>query len=163
MPPSNGLLKLNFDAAFDATHFRSGTGLVIRDGRGSVIDPKIVVHIRVDFAFAGEAIACSDMIKFGQEQRILDIIIEGDSITVIKKCRKNEQDKSVISALIQNIKRRSQDFRSISFHHVNRRANQLAHILATTTLQFGKESYLYNRVSEYTVLTIRGEWVCESN
>lgn len=68
------------------------------------------MHEEVASAFAAEAIACSDAVQFGQEQRVLDIIIEGDFIMVIKKCNKNARDRSLIGTYILEYSKKESRF-----------------------------------------------------
>lgn len=63
-------------------------------------------------------------------------LIEGDSLTVIKKLQSETRDKSILSPIIADIKSLLKYFRSITFHHVRREANEAAHALA----QFGSNS-----------------------
>ncbi|KAK8479940.1 hypothetical protein V6N12_030476 [Hibiscus sabdariffa] len=58
------------------------------------------------------------------------VIIEGDSLTVIKKLNSNAVDRSVICPIVHNIKILSKDFSSISFCFVRRGANKATHALA---------------------------------
>ncbi|MBA0865197.1 hypothetical protein Goshw_009947 [Gossypium schwendimanii] len=56
-PPSS-VIKINFDSAFDGRRFRSVSGMVARDARGTVLFTRTSFHERVVSAFAAEALAC---------------------------------------------------------------------------------------------------------
>lgn len=70
------------------------------------------------------------------------VAIEGDSLSMVKKCNQEKPDKSEIYAYIHNIKSLSHGFQRICFQHINRRENSLADILAKEGLQKKKEFYL---------------------
>ncbi|KAH1075466.1 hypothetical protein J1N35_027794 [Gossypium stocksii] len=59
-----------------------------------------------------------------------EICVEGDALTIIRKLNSVEEDRSCISNLIKEIKRRSQTFRKLSFKHVPKGANKAAHAMA---------------------------------
>ncbi|KAA3481459.1 reverse transcriptase [Gossypium australe] len=57
----------------------------------------------VTSAFAAEALACRRAVRIGMENTWPEVIVEGDSYAVIKKCNSKEQDKSMIGAYISDI------------------------------------------------------------
>ncbi|KAA3462671.1 TOM1-like protein 2 [Gossypium australe] len=75
--PEAPFLKINFDIAFKAHFTKSYSGLVVRDDRSRVIGKKVILMT--------EAFACLQALKLGVEMGLRDVIIEGDSLTVIKK------------------------------------------------------------------------------
>ncbi|KAK5845462.1 hypothetical protein PVK06_001649 [Gossypium arboreum] len=61
-----------------------------------------------------------------------NVIIEGDSVTVVKKLQKTEErnDRSVIGGLINEIQGKIRNFRTLVFSHIPRGANEAAHAMA---------------------------------
>ncbi|KAK8261207.1 hypothetical protein V6Z11_D13G171700 [Gossypium hirsutum] len=57
-PPQEPFVKVNFDAAFQATLHHSYSSFVIRNSRGSVMGSGTVLHKFVSDSFTPEAIAC---------------------------------------------------------------------------------------------------------
>lgn len=82
--------------------------------------------------------------------------MEGDALTVIKKLRSVENDRSVIGNIIKEIKDRIPKFRSLSFRHVSRMANETAHGLETRGRRYDSSVYWIEEVpAEVEHLIIR--------
>ncbi|KAH1129912.1 hypothetical protein J1N35_001290 [Gossypium stocksii] len=137
------------------------TGIVARNAQGQVIASRSVLHSNVGSAFVAEALAYSWAVKTGLELGVTEAIIEGDSLTIIKKCNNMSQDTSEIRAHIQNIQYHSSRFLSIQFKHANCEANQLAHILTIESLRNGEEFYLEGAVPGFVRRTMEDEWIRE--
>lgn len=78
----------------------------------------------------------------GLDQRWADVIIEGDAMTVIKKCMSKSRDRPLLSAYISDIHSMKTGFQSIEFCFTPRKSNRLAHIIATESLKRNEELYL---------------------
>ncbi|XP_075656584.1 uncharacterized protein LOC142626766 [Castanea sativa] len=82
-PPPAPLLKVNFDGALFMESFKAGIGVVIRDSAGNVIGamserislPKTVEDV--------EALACRRAMEFALEIGLHQVVLEGDSATVL--------------------------------------------------------------------------------
>ncbi|MFQ6654135.1 hypothetical protein Gotur_025229, partial [Gossypium turneri] len=129
---------IQFDVAFDIRSFKSATGLVGWDQNGDLLVLKTVIHKKVSSSFAVEAYACLESIKLGISLRMPSIKIMGDSKTVIKKCRKNLIDKSVIGAIISDIHNKKSCFQELNFQHIHRSENSNMHKLAKRALDRGE-------------------------
>ncbi|KAA3462867.1 Zinc finger, CCHC-type [Gossypium australe] len=88
-PPGSGL-KINFDGAFDVRREVSAAGVVVRDSRGNILLSSADIHKGVHTAFAAEALACRRATQIALNMKEESIIIEGDSLTVIKKCQNTD-------------------------------------------------------------------------
>ncbi|MBA0679728.1 hypothetical protein Goari_011481, partial [Gossypium aridum] len=119
-PPSEGRIKINFDAVFDEGNSRSETGIVAKSNQGKVLFSRTILHAEVGTAFAAEALACLWAIKTSSEMGFSEIIIVGDSLSIVKKCNTNIHDRSEISAYIRNIKQEMNRFSFIRIQHINR-------------------------------------------
>ncbi|MFQ6650529.1 hypothetical protein Gotur_022916 [Gossypium turneri] len=142
-------LKINFDAAYDGDLNQSVAGIVARDSGGNVLLSLTKVHNQVASAFTTEAIACRTAIQIGIDMQWSNIIIEGDALSIIKKCKIKSQDKSMIGTYIHDIHQLLAKSNNISFEYIPREGNSLAHTLAAETLKRKDEIYLVGRVSEY--------------
>lgn len=80
-PPEANVLNINFDASFDTSHHKSGSRLIVRDHSSTVLASKVVMHRSV---------------KIRVSSRFREIIIEGDSLNVIRKSKLETIDKSKI-------------------------------------------------------------------
>ncbi|KAA3464145.1 reverse transcriptase [Gossypium australe] len=122
-PPQESV-KINFDGAFDSQNNISASGVV-----------RSKIHSEVVSVFAAEAIACREVVQIGVNHSWPSVIIEGDSLTVIKKCKSREQNRSMISVYIQDIKMMASGSKKFVFQYVSRTMNTLAHESATNELR----------------------------
>ncbi|KAA3462318.1 reverse transcriptase [Gossypium australe] len=147
--PPGQTIKVNFDDAFDERSKLSASGIVVRDSSGSVLLASTELHKDVDSAFAAEAIACRRASQIALNINRESVIIEGDSLTIIKKCKQRDFDKSQVGSYIHDIQMLKNRFKTVSFEFVPRSANNLAHILASETLKRRERVYLVNGVLSY--------------
>ncbi|MBA0730993.1 hypothetical protein Golax_004565 [Gossypium laxum] len=66
---------------------RSGFGVVARNSSGEMLASMVVCHKAIPSLFAAEAHACYQALRLGVRPGLDSIVIEGDSLTIIKKCR----------------------------------------------------------------------------
>ncbi|KAA3477308.1 reverse transcriptase [Gossypium australe] len=159
-PPGQSI-KINFDAAFEERSRLSASGIVVRDSSGSVLLSSTALHKDVDSAVVAEAIACRRASQIGLNINQEVVIIEGDSLSIIKKCNKRDFDKSQVSSYIHDIHILKNRFKKVSFEFVPRSANNLAHTLATETLRRKEEVYLVNGVPSYAEVQSTIDYVRE--
>ncbi|MBA0755464.1 hypothetical protein Gogos_022198 [Gossypium gossypioides] len=101
--PVDRVVKINFDAAYKIGQNKAAIGVVARDKEGSVLLSCSEVHQRVSLAFGAEAIACWKALQIGVHMQWERVIIEGDYLSIIKKCKTKSPDKSLVSAYIHDI------------------------------------------------------------
>ncbi|KAK5842443.1 uncharacterized protein LOC108471944 [Gossypium arboreum] len=156
--PTGEFIKINFDCAYNEGQNCSALGIVARDADGTVLLSYLEIHQGIASAFAAEAIACWKAVQLGIEKGWQSIIVEGDSLTIIKKYNTEGQDRSLIGAYIYDIKQQIKEPINITFKHILRSVNTLVHILATVTLRRKEEIYLEKTVPEYAEEQMRREW-----
>ncbi|KAK5836153.1 hypothetical protein PVK06_011909 [Gossypium arboreum] len=132
-PPSS-VIKINFDSAFDGRRFPSVSGMVVRDERGIVLFTRMSFHEGVVSTFVVEALACQLAVSTGFDKGWIRVIIEEDSLTIVKKYKSLKLDKSHIGVFTRNIQQMKSNYQEISFNHVPRSANELTHALAKKML-----------------------------
>ncbi|MFQ6649328.1 hypothetical protein Gotur_022907 [Gossypium turneri] len=96
---------------------------------------RVTIHENVNSAFAAEADACLEAVRLGLEMKEHRTYVEGDLISVIRKCISKSRDKSQICSIIHDLKNIQKEFKSIKFQHVHRTANTLADIIGTESLK----------------------------
>ncbi|MBA0703156.1 hypothetical protein Goari_027369 [Gossypium aridum] len=69
-------------------------------------------------------------------------MIEGDSLTAIKKLQVNREDDSCINAYVSDLNSLRKRFKSCVFSHIQRQGNQVAHLLANEGLRGEMNAYL---------------------
>ncbi|MFQ6645197.1 hypothetical protein Gotur_020017, partial [Gossypium turneri] len=77
-----------------------------------------------------EVVACLQAVNFAKEIGFGDVVIEGDSLTVIKKLNYQEENRSVICNILNEIKLKVTRFRSLSFRYIPYSANMATYDLA---------------------------------
>ncbi|MBA0742509.1 hypothetical protein Gogos_015560 [Gossypium gossypioides] len=125
VPPPPEVYKANFDVAFDQANSRSGSRVVIRNSIGQVLASTAVLHANVVSVFFVEALVCSDAVRACKGLGLRKVIVEGDSLTVIKKCTSALNDSTPIGT------------------------NKLADRLATESLKRDEEFYLLGSMSSF--------------
>ncbi|KAH1048013.1 hypothetical protein J1N35_038797 [Gossypium stocksii] len=155
--PNGQIVKINFDGAYDENTHQSAAGIVARDWKGHILLSCTEIHKGVASAFAAEAIACRRATQIAIKMNRSEIIIEWDSLLVIKKCKTTGVDKSKIGAFIHDIQRMKSLNQRLRFEYTLRSANVLAHILATESLKRREERYLIDSVLDYAESQARSE------
>ncbi|KAK8516718.1 hypothetical protein V6N13_080825 [Hibiscus sabdariffa] len=98
-------------------------------------------HTGVADSFAAEAKACERAVIFAMELGFRSVIVEGDSLTIIKKLNSTTLDKSEVSPIIRDILSLKISFDNITFSFVGRSENASAHEMAKLGRQFGEARY----------------------
>ncbi|KAK8614345.1 hypothetical protein V6N13_122705 [Hibiscus sabdariffa] len=128
--PTGSIVKFNFDLAF-SSHIRTTTsGVVGRNSSGLIMAACSDFYSHVGDVCIAEDLACKQAVLFARDLGFSSVIIEGDSLTVIKKLNASSFDRSIISPIVYDIKDVVRSFDSISFRFVRRDANNAAHVLA---------------------------------
>ncbi|KAL4273917.1 hypothetical protein GQ457_13G010390 [Hibiscus cannabinus] len=135
-PPGHSVFKVNFDASFNSLQHSSVSGIIIRDENGMTMAASSYPHRFVADPESAEALSCLQALVFAQELGFRRIVVEGDSFLVISKLSNSRMDFSSVSSILFSIKDRARDFDLISFVHINRARNQVAHSLASLGKNF---------------------------
>ncbi|KAH1047688.1 hypothetical protein J1N35_038472 [Gossypium stocksii] len=129
-PPNNDTIKINFDAFFNQISRRSVSGIIARNKEGLIMAACTYPWENIPDPMMADASAYLQAIIMVEYMGFQDICIEGDALTIMNKLNSKEEDKSCICNLIKEIKRRGNNFRKLSFRHVPREANMVAHVMA---------------------------------
>ncbi|KAK8976633.1 hypothetical protein V6N11_057233 [Hibiscus sabdariffa] len=130
LAPPSPAIKINFDSAFNQQGSYAISGAIGRNSEGLIMAACAVPHSNVPDAFVAEALACQQAVQLAKDVGFSNVIIEGDSLTVIKKINAGSHDRSVIAPIIADIKELAKNFGAISFRFVRREANKAVHVLA---------------------------------
>ena len=129
-PPCSPFCKINFDGALFQDQKMAGIGVVIRNPNGHVIgalSDRIFLPAIVDEV---EALACRKAISFALDLGVENVILEGDSMTIIQALNSDSSCASSYGHIIDDIRACALLFSSISFSHVKRQGNNVADSLA---------------------------------
>ncbi|KAK9010639.1 hypothetical protein V6N11_043517 [Hibiscus sabdariffa] len=130
IPPLGDTIKVNFDACFSSRYRTSFSGVVARNNGGYIMAAGTIPHLFVPSPEVAEAYACIDALMLARDAGFNSVIIEGDALTVINKANCREADRSVLRSLMKQIHSMRAFFASLTFSHVVRTCNAVAHLLA---------------------------------
>ena len=128
-PPNSDLVKVNFDGAMFNERDEAGIGVIIRNPRGEVMAAFSEKIQKPHSAKILELLAAKRAMRFSLETGFNKSIIEGDSKSVIRSLRHGGYENSLGGHLIKDILFTVNSFQSISFSHVVRQINAVAHAL----------------------------------
>ena len=127
--PSNGLYKINFDAALFTILDRAGIGVIIQDCKDLVmaslshsISPPLTV-------LETETMAAARALEFAQELGLDSTILEGDCEVLMNSLKEDSLHLASFGLLMKDIKAIAESFQYISSSHVCRECNMAAHKL----------------------------------
>ncbi|MBA0620453.1 hypothetical protein Godav_006162, partial [Gossypium davidsonii] len=126
-PPTDPMLKLNFDTAFHAQSRQSSSGFVVRNAQGQVLGSG------------------------------MNLVVEGDSRSTIVRITEMGRDRSAIGVYVEEIKQRARMFDKIIFRSVDRNANRVAHILAKARSTFNEDRFWVEDVPDMAVLVVKAD------
>lgn len=130
-------MKVNFDAAFRERDHNFGSRIVVRDSYGQILGSNVVINNNIHSPFATKALAYDQSLQWGKDLGVGDIIMEGGSLSVIKKIQSANNGKSLIGAYIKDCKDIGKEFHTSSFNHIHRSTNGVAHALDIKGLRIG--------------------------
>ena len=128
--PTKDLYKANFDGALFPDIHAVGIGVVIRDHLGQTVASLSEQTALPSTVEAVEAIACRRAITFAQEIGLRDVIVEGDSETVINLLNSKSPCLASFGHIIDDSRAIASSFRYYSFSHTKRMGNTVADKLA---------------------------------
>ncbi|MBA0741898.1 hypothetical protein Gogos_015018, partial [Gossypium gossypioides] len=107
---------------------------------------KVVINENVPSVFVAEALAYIQSVYLGLDLGLMKVEIEGDALFIIRKLRREYDDKFESGAYIRNEKWLSKRFHTYKFKYIHRSMNNIAHLLATKGLKRGDRCCLQDGV-----------------
>ncbi|KAF5477039.1 hypothetical protein F2P56_003718 [Juglans regia] len=138
--PQLDVFKANWDAAIDKGNSRLGIGVIVRNSEGSVMASLCSSMDLILDPLLGEAVAARRASSFCVELGLQHIILEGDSLSVVKAIQHKEDSWSDTGLVIRDIK--IMLTRSWSVLHVHKEVNVIAHHLAKFALSCQEDCIL---------------------
>ncbi|CAL1371387.1 unnamed protein product [Linum trigynum] len=133
VPPPEGFLKINVDAAVCASGCLSG--LVIRGSDGHVMLAFGLQHQGIVNPYLAELLAFRDAISFVASRSLTHVIVEGDSEVVVNEDRQGILEDSIGGPVLREyLQILSSLFVCIEFRAVPRSANSAAYRVARKAL-----------------------------
>ncbi|XP_017625048.2 uncharacterized protein LOC108468690 [Gossypium arboreum] len=129
-PLDSGMLKLNFYASFIKESGFSFVAVLATNNEGQFMGACTYPYGDVLDAVVAEARVCERALLFAVELGWTRILLEGDSLTTIKKLNSKEEDRLILRPIINNIRVLRQQFVNVSYFFVLRMLNCVAYTLA---------------------------------
>ena len=155
-PPPN-TYKINYDGAISDEENKAGVGVVIRDCNGEVIAS---LNQQLDQAYQPvevEAIAACRAVEFGNELGVGCAIVEGDSEVIVKALRNKNNGLISFAPLINDVSLFSSLFSELSYSHIRRDGNKVAHNLTRLVLITLDCTMWMEEVSSHTLHFIQAD------
>ena len=133
VPPPANFVKINFDSAVFSKDNFSGVGVVIRDENGLVLGSCSKHLPQAYSAVEVEALAAATALALAEDLDMTRVILEGDSLVIIKALREEEQFLSPIGLLLEDVRMLSLSFQQLLYSHTKREGNSVAHNLTRYT------------------------------
>nr|XP_023903860.1 uncharacterized protein LOC112015657 [Quercus suber] len=128
-PPQDGFVKINFDGAVFCHSNSSGVGAVIWNHDGAVMASYAEKLNQAYKAEEIEALAALKAVQFAYNLGFQKVILEGDSLGLIKALKAEEHNLSLLGLLVEDVKLVANNFVSLSYSHIKRNGNSVAHNL----------------------------------
>ncbi|KAL5823849.1 hypothetical protein ACOSQ4_021749 [Xanthoceras sorbifolium] len=132
--PCVGAFKINVDAACNRSGGRSGTGIVIRNAQGTVVDAAALVFQGFSSVEVAEARAILGGLSLAVDNGWYPIFIESDSLNVVRLCKGDSFSLSEIDNVIHDIRSLLIQAGDVSIAFVPRSCNVVAHSVARWAL-----------------------------
>jgi ribonuclease HI len=132
--PPDDMWKINMDAAVDKAVRKMGVGVVIRDAGGRIIAARAKQIPFIVDPLLAETVAAWHAISFGKEMGGDKVSLEGDSLLVASALEKVDVNDQANGQLLSDIRSSFSSFSSVQIHHVTRKSNIAAHVLARSAV-----------------------------
>ncbi|GMJ04276.1 hypothetical protein like AT3G09510 [Hibiscus trionum] len=128
--PVSPCVKVNVDAGFNKITKLATVGVAIRNTEGYFLGASSTIAYRVSSSFAAEAQAVVQGLHLALDLGFDQIVVEGDSRSIISKLVAASPDSSEAATLVMEAKGLSLNFRRCDFVFVHRSGNSVAHALS---------------------------------
>jgi hypothetical protein len=131
--PGPGWWKVNTDASFQASSSSGAGGAVIRGDDGLLLAARSLQYSCLGSVLTAEALAARDGLLLAAELAVEKIVLEVDNLPLFNFLRSDEEERSEVAGLCQEIRELSRLFRGFNLSFLNREGNKAAHLCASLT------------------------------
>ncbi|XP_019179038.1 PREDICTED: uncharacterized protein LOC109174248 [Ipomoea nil] len=132
VPPADGTLKCNIDAAIFAEG--ASFGAVIRDHTGGFVAAKSGWLGGVNDPFLAEVIAAKEALTWLKDQDRANYVLESDCLNFCNAFNSSNVDFSYVGLIIKQCLSIANDMGTVKVVHIKRTVNRVAHELARATV-----------------------------
>jgi hypothetical protein len=133
---AEGTVLINVDAALFSLARRTGIGVVIRNHIGECLLVCSELQEEITTPKIAEALAIRRAVTLATEECFEKVRVVSECLSLIQRLLSDEQDRSYVGVITEDIKLLRSRFSSFSVSHIRRCSNKSAHILARSAEQF---------------------------
>ena len=123
------MVKINFDGTLFSKEKKFGIGMVAKDDNGSVLASCTKCLSQAYSAIEIESMTATTALSFAHYIGIMQTILEGDSLAMIKVLKEDVHSLAPTSLLIEDVRILSQNFDQLLYSHTKREGNSMAYSL----------------------------------
>ncbi|KAH6772289.1 hypothetical protein C2S51_010693 [Perilla frutescens var. frutescens] len=127
IPPTEGVFRLDVDAAFQEERGRFGVGCVVRDWKGRIRATLVNPIQRTTSVLDAELNAVLYGVGLCLQKNLVPFVVYSDSILAIRLLENGEEGKEYIERELSPLAEVIQNGFIIGFRHMLREANSVAH------------------------------------
>jgi ribonuclease HI len=143
-PPPQGTVLVNSDAAISEATGCMGAGVVIRNHQGDFLVACREHLNQITEPEYAEALALRRAVVLAKEEGFDRVVFASDCLSLVQRLSSSAKDRSNVGIMVADIKVLTQHFSSASFCHVKRNLNEVAHILAKSSLLVDSTCIFYS-------------------
>ncbi|XP_060965412.1 uncharacterized protein LOC133034359 [Cannabis sativa] len=125
--PPVGKLKINTDGAIFEATTQYGTGMVIRDCHGKLIEASASLHSGACQPAVAEVLSVKEALSWLKSKNLSNVLVETDCIAVVQALNSSVALPSVFGLFVQECQLILSSIHNVSICHVKRSANKVAH------------------------------------
>ena len=139
VPPPDGVIKVNFDAAFKTKTCQGASGVVLCNAQGQVVAARCKQHGSIPNALTAEAYAYRDAMLMIKDLGLSKVVVEMDYQELVAPCNSRTSSMCVIIQVLNQIQDLSQQCTHFVLAHVRWEANMVVHYISKFALLSNSE------------------------
>jgi ribonuclease HI len=137
--PSDGFVKVNWDASVNTNLNKMGAGVVVRDSHGVVLAMYCTTKGCITSPSDAEAVGAWAAVQLAKRMGLRRVILEGDALEIIQGLTRDGDCWAPYGQILNEIKSELSKHIGWCAQYVNRTANAVAHQLARSSFLYGEE------------------------
>ncbi|KAK5812171.1 hypothetical protein PVK06_027586 [Gossypium arboreum] len=97
------LVNINYSATFQSYTTRTCIEIMVRNFNGFVLGSRMIINYYIPLIFGAEALTCFLAVQMGLDLGFLEVKIEGDALTMVKKLNANNQDNGETTYMLEEV------------------------------------------------------------
>ena len=154
-PPPEGVIKVNFDAAFKTETYQGASGVVARNEHGQLVAAKCRQYESIPDALTAEAYAYRDGALLIKDLGLTKVIVETDCQELVALWNSRATNRCAVIPLLNQVQDLSCQCTYFALAHVRREANMAAHYTAKFAFISNSECMWLHDIPDFLSLCIQ--------